>query len=55
MPPEQPAFTPPGGAGATGGGGTGGGTGSKAVCFESEILPIFQSKIHPLNLPKGGL
>ena len=47
--PEQPAFIPPGSGGATGGGGTGGGTGSKAVCFESEILPIFRSNCAKSN------
>jgi hypothetical protein len=48
-PPDQPIFTPPGGGGATGGGGTGGGAGSAAVCFESEILPIFQSNCAKSN------
>ena len=41
-PPEQPLVIP-GGGGATGGGGTGGGSGSTAVCFESQVLPLFQS------------
>lgn len=48
-PPVQPDFVPPGGGGATGGGGAGGGTGSTAVCFESEILPIFQSNCAKSN------
>lgn len=48
-PPEQPVIPNPGGGGATGGGGTGGGTGSAAICFESEVLPIFQS-----NCAKSG-
>jgi len=48
-PPVQPTFTPPGGGGATGGGGTGGGTGSAAVCFDAEVLPIFQT-----NCAKSG-
>ena len=48
-PPDQPVFTPPGGGAATGGGGTGGGSGSTAVCFQSEVLPIFQS-----NCTKSG-
>src|SRR5687767_2743353 len=50
--PEQPVFPPGGGGtggGGTGGGGTGGGTGSAAVCFESEILPLFIS-----NCAKSG-
>jgi hypothetical protein len=42
MPPDQPIIPTPGGGG-TGGGGTGGGTGSTAICFESQILPLFQS------------
>lgn len=44
--PEQPIIptpTPIPGGGGTGGGGTGGGTGSTVVCFESEVLPLFQS------------
>jgi uncharacterized membrane protein len=48
-PPDQPVFTPAGGGSATGGGGTGGGTGSAAVCFEAEVLPIFQT-----NCAKSG-
>ena len=47
-PPEQP-ITLPGGGTPTGGGGTGGGTGSTAICFESEILPIFQSNCAKSN------
>lgn len=47
-PPDQPVITPPVG-GATGGGGTGGGTGSAAVCFQSEVLPVFQT-----NCAKSG-
>lgn len=31
----------PGGGGGNGGGGNGGGNGNTAVCFESDILPIF--------------
>ncbi len=46
--PELP-LTLPGGGTPTGGGGTGGGTGSAAVCFESEILPIFQSNCAKSN------
>lgn len=33
----------------TGGGGTGGGSGSNLICFESEILPLFQT-----NCAKSG-
>lgn len=44
-PPDVPAFTPPG----AGGGGTGSGTGSTAICFESEILPLFQSNCAKSN------
>jgi hypothetical protein len=48
LPPEVTA--PPGNGGTgTGGGGNGGGPGSNAVCFESEILPLFQS-----NCAKSG-
>lgn len=39
--PEQPVIPIPGGG--SGGGGTGGGTGSMAICFESQVLPLFQS------------
>jgi uncharacterized membrane protein len=49
LPPETAA---PGGGGTgigTGGGGNGGGAGSNAVCFQSDILPIFQS-----NCAKSG-
>lgn len=59
VPPEQPVFTPPGGGGATGGGGTGGGTGSTAICFQSQVLPLFQSNCaksgcHDAATHKGG-
>lgn len=50
LPPE--AGAPPGGNGTgtgTGGGGNGGGVGSNAICFQSDILPIFQS-----NCAKSG-
>lgn len=58
-PPDQPVFTPPGGGSTTGGGGTGGGTGSTAICFQSEVLPIFQSNCaksgcHDAAAHKGG-
>jgi len=46
-PPEQVVPAPSTGGGS--GGGTGGGTGSTAVCFESDVLPIFQS-----NCAKSG-
>lgn len=46
-PPEQ--TTPPTVSGPGTGGGGGTGTGSTAVCFESEVLPIFQS-----NCAKSG-
>lgn len=44
-PPEQPAPPTVSGGGGTGGGGTG----STLVCFESDVLPIFQS-----NCAKSG-
>lgn len=46
LPPEQPAAPVTGGGGTVGGGGGGG---SVAVCFQSEILPIFQT-----NCAKSG-
>lgn len=44
----------------TGGGGSGGGTGSTLICFESEILPLFQtncakSGCHDASSHKEGL
>src|SRR5687767_12711772 len=51
-PPESPVTGGGGTGGGTGGGGTGGGGtggGSSLVCFESQVLPIFQS-----NCAKSG-
>ncbi len=49
-PPEIVPPTQPGGGGNTGGSnGSGGGPGSQPVCFESEILPLFQT-----NCAKSG-
>lgn len=50
LPPETVTAPPGGGSGSgTGSGGNGGGTGSNAICFQSDILPIFQS-----NCAKSG-
>ncbi len=46
LPPEA---GPPTGVTTTGGGGNGGGVGSNAICFQSDILPIFQT-----NCAKSG-
>ena len=43
------AIIPPPTGGATGSGGNGGGTGSNPICFQTDILPIFQT-----NCAKSG-